>query len=105
MVGEQIGHLCELVPGHCWLWIMYYILGMTILPNGNFNPDEIMPICLPSSKNYEDSKRGTSYVYHCYLRGKKLKHYQLFGTLPDPIHVGTKNKETIGYFLTLSPSK
>ena len=34
------------------------MLGMSILPSGNFNPDEIMPICLPPSKKYEDSNRG-----------------------------------------------
>ena len=78
-VGELSGHSSITTSST----LCTCILGMSILPNGNFNPDEIMPICLPSSKNYEDSKRGAFYVYHCYLRGasKKLKHYQLFGTI------------------------
>ena len=50
----------------------FYVLGMSILPSGNFNSDEIMPICLPSSKNYEDSKRGTLPL-HCYVRGASKK--------------------------------
>ena len=39
------------------------MLGMTILPNGNFNPDEIMPICLPPSTKYKDSNRGNFKKY------------------------------------------
>ena len=64
-VGELSGHSSITTSST----LCTCILGMSILPNGNFNPDEIMPICLPSSKNYEDSKRGAFYVYHCYLRG------------------------------------
>ena len=38
--------------------IIMFILGMTILPEGKFSPHTLMPICLPSSSNFQDTERG-----------------------------------------------
>ena len=35
---------------------------MTILENNKFNPESVMPICLPTSKMFEDTKKSATAV-------------------------------------------
>ena len=36
--------------------------GMTLMPNGNFSNETVMPICLPSNKHFKDTNRHATAV-------------------------------------------